>query len=40
MNHVPEICYSICGALLLVSLVLLLPMVRAVKNAPIRNDWS
>ena len=40
MNNVPEICYSICGALLLVSIVLLPGFVRAARNAPIRNDWS
>ena len=40
MINVPSICYSICGALALVSLILLVPMYRAAKNAPLRNDWS
>ena len=40
MNNVPSICYSICGAVALVSLPLLLGLVRAVRNAPVRNDWN
>ncbi len=40
MNNVPSICYSICGACLLVSLPLLIGFWRVVSRAPVHNDWD
>ena len=40
MNHVPDICVSLCGALLLLSVPILMGFYRAVANAPERNDWD
>ena len=40
MQNVPEVCYSICGAAALVSVVALLVLARMARNAPLRNDWQ
>ena len=39
MKQLPEICVSLCGAVGLVAAVLLPAMVRALRNAPMRNEW-
>ncbi len=39
MNHVPDICISICGAMLLVSVPLVLGFWRMATRAPLLNDW-
>ena len=40
MNNVPSCCYSICGAIFLVSLPLLIGFWRMAVHAPLRNDWD
>ena len=40
MNNVPSCCYSICGAVFLVSLTLLLGFINTVRQAPTHDDWD
>jgi len=40
VNHVPDICISICGAMLLVSVPLVFGFWRMATRAPLRNDWD
>jgi len=40
MNNVPEICISLCGAIILVAAVLLAPLWWSARGAPLRKDWD
>lgn len=40
MRHIPEICISLCGAVWIVSLVLLPFIMRTAWGAPLRKDWD
>lgn len=40
MQNVPELCISVCGAVALVSVPLMLMLARMLRRAPLGDDWQ